>query len=178
MHHTIRTAGILFLSGIGLTAAFGQSTVTLPAWNPAKAAAYLDKRATWWIGWPTSARDQGTFCVSCHTATPLSLGRASLRGALDEAGVSPNEQKVLDSVAKRVRMWHDVEPFYSDQAARVTQILRIARYGIDSKFADSRFARCANGPSQQRFSAGVQQHVGASDQGPGYEWGLGMAPIS
>jgi hypothetical protein len=88
----------------------------MPAWNPAKAAAYLDKRSTWWISWPTSARDHGTFCVSCHTATPFSLGRAALRGALGETGVSPNEQKILDSVTKRVRAWHDVEPFYSDQA--------------------------------------------------------------
>ena len=29
---------------------------------------------------------------------------------------SSNEQKVLDSVTKRVRMWHDVDPFYTDQA--------------------------------------------------------------
>lgn len=86
------------------------------AWSPAKAAAYLDKRSTWWISWPTSARDHGTFCVSCHTATPFSLGRAALRGALGESSPSPNEQKVLDSVTKRVRMWHDVDPFYTDQA--------------------------------------------------------------
>src|SRR5580700_7997221 len=92
------------------------STATLSVWSPAKAAAYLGKRSTWWISWPSSARDHGTFCVSCHTATPFSLGRAALRGALGEAGTSPNEQKVLDSVTKRVRSWHDVEPFYSDQA--------------------------------------------------------------
>jgi squalene-hopene/tetraprenyl-beta-curcumene cyclase len=104
---------IIFLTGISAVALLGQ---TAPSWNPAKAAAYLDTRSTWWISWPTSARDHGTFCVSCHTATPFSLGRAALRGALGESGASPNEQKVLDSVTKRVRMWHDVEPFYSDQS--------------------------------------------------------------
>jgi squalene-hopene/tetraprenyl-beta-curcumene cyclase len=122
-----RSIAILLLAGIGSTAAFGQaayiapaasvaSSTRMPAWSPAKAAAYLDKRSTWWISWPTSARDHDTFCVSCHTATPFSLGRAALRGALAEAGSSPNEQKVLDSVTKRVRMWHDVDPFYTDQA--------------------------------------------------------------
>jgi squalene-hopene/tetraprenyl-beta-curcumene cyclase len=92
------------------------STATLSVWSPAKAAAYLDKRSTWWISWPSSARDHDTFCVSCHTATPFSLSRAALHAALGESAPSPNEQKVLDSVTKRVRMWHDVEPFYPDQA--------------------------------------------------------------
>lgn len=126
MYGYTRSAATILFAGIGLTAAFGQmpyiapaasstSAATMPAWSPAEAAAYLDKRSTWWISWPTAARDHGTFCVSCHTATPFSLGRAALRGALGEAGTSPNEQKVLDSVTKRVRIWHDVDPFYSDQ---------------------------------------------------------------
>jgi len=106
--------GVFLLTGIGAAAAFGQQAT--PAWSPAKAAAYLDKRSTWWISWPSSQRDHGTFCVSCHTATPFSLGRAALHGTLGEASASPNEQKVLDSVTKRVRMWHDVDPFYTDQA--------------------------------------------------------------
>jgi squalene-hopene/tetraprenyl-beta-curcumene cyclase len=108
-------AGFFLLTVIRGTPAFGQQSASQPSWNPAKAAAYLDGRLTWWISWPTSARDHGTFCVSCHTAAPFSLGRAALRGALGESAASPNEQKVLDSVTKRVRMWHDVEPFYSDQ---------------------------------------------------------------
>jgi squalene-hopene/tetraprenyl-beta-curcumene cyclase len=108
--------GIFLLIGFSSVRAFGQETSSYPVWSPAKAAAYLDARSTWWISWPASRRDQGTFCVSCHTATPFSLGRASLRGALGESAVSSNEQRVLDSVTKRVRMWHDVDPFYTDQA--------------------------------------------------------------
>lgn len=103
---------IVICNGIALA----QQSPSSPAWSPAKAAAYLDKRSAWWISWPTSARDHGTFCVSCHTATPFSLGRAALRTPLAESAPSPNEQKVLDSVTKRVRMWHDVDPFYTDQA--------------------------------------------------------------
>jgi squalene-hopene/tetraprenyl-beta-curcumene cyclase len=107
---------IVLLIGFSGMPAFGQEASSYPDWSPTKAAAYLDARSTWWISWPASARDQGTFCVSCHTATPFSLGRASLRGPLGESTVSSNEQKVLDSVTKRVRMWHDVDPFYTDQA--------------------------------------------------------------
>jgi len=121
--HTVLATMALLVSvsaGAFAQAPSGASPVvaaaTLPAWSPAKAAAYLDKRSTWWISWPSAARDHGTFCVSCHTATPFALGRAALRGALGESGPSPNEQKVLASVTKRVQMWHDVEPFYTDQA--------------------------------------------------------------
>lgn len=103
--------GILLLTGAMVSSAQQAAS----AWSAPKAAAYLDKRITWWMAWPSAARDHGTFCVSCHTATPFSLGRAALRGALGESGVSANEQKVLDSVTKRVRAWHDVEPFYPDQ---------------------------------------------------------------
>jgi squalene-hopene/tetraprenyl-beta-curcumene cyclase len=109
-------AGIVFLTGFSGTPAFSQETSSSPERSPAKAAAYLDKRSTWWISWPASARDHGTFCVSCHTAAPFSLGRAALGGPLGESAASVNEQKVLDSVTRRVRMWHDVDPFYTDQA--------------------------------------------------------------
>ena len=108
--------GVFLLAGFHGTPAFGQQTSSSLVWSPAKAAAYLDARSTWWISWPKSARDHGTFCVSCHTATPFSLGRAALRGPLGESSATPYEQKVLDSVTKRVRLWHDVDPFYTDQA--------------------------------------------------------------
>ena len=107
-------SGVLLLTGFSGTPAFGQTSSSV-MWSPAKAAAYLDQRSTWWISWPKSARDHETFCISCHTAAPFSLGRAALRSSLGESATSPNEQKVFDNVIKRVRMWHDVEPFYSDQ---------------------------------------------------------------
>jgi squalene-hopene/tetraprenyl-beta-curcumene cyclase len=84
-------------------------------WNPKAAADYLDERSTWWMNWPMSARDHGTFCISCHTVAPYALGRAALRGALGERAASPNEQKLVANVTKRVRIWKDAEPFYPDQ---------------------------------------------------------------
>jgi squalene-hopene/tetraprenyl-beta-curcumene cyclase len=84
-------------------------------WNPKAAADYLDERSTWWMNWPMSARDHGTFCISCHTVAPYALGRPALRGALGERSASPNEQKLVANVSKRVRMWKEVEPFYPDQ---------------------------------------------------------------
>ncbi len=83
-------------------------------WSGKAAAAYLDGRMAWWEGWPPAARDHGTFCVSCHTAAPYALGRPALRGALGEQGPSPVESKLLDNVTKRVRMWKEAGPFYSD----------------------------------------------------------------
>ena len=107
-------AGIL-LTGLNTTTALAQNPASPPEWSPAKAAAYLDTRSTWWISWPKAAYERGTFCVSCHTATPFSLGRAALRAPLGESAASPNEQKLYESVTKRVRAWHDIDPFYSDQ---------------------------------------------------------------
>src|SRR5213593_1919999 len=84
------------------------------SWDQKAAAAYLDQRAGWWIEWPKAARDHETICVSCHTAVPYVLSRPALRKALAEKVPSANERRLLYSVTKRVRLWKEVAPFYSD----------------------------------------------------------------
>jgi len=84
------------------------------SWDHKAAAAYLDQRAAWWMEWPKAARDHETFCVSCHTAVPYALSRPALRKSLAEAAPSANERRLLDNVTKRVRLWKEVAPFYSD----------------------------------------------------------------
>lgn len=84
------------------------------SWDPKAAAAYLDRRQSWWMEWPRARRDHETFCVSCHTAVPYALSRSALRTALAEQAPSPSERLLLDSVTKRVRLWKEVEPFYKD----------------------------------------------------------------
>lgn len=86
------------------------------SWNPKAAASYLDYRENWWAGWTGSARDHGSFCVSCHTALPYALARPTLRAELAEPGPSSAEQSLVQNVTKRVRMWKDVSPYYSDQS--------------------------------------------------------------
>jgi squalene-hopene/tetraprenyl-beta-curcumene cyclase len=86
------------------------------SWDQKAAAAYLDQRANWWMDWPKSARDHETFCVSCHTAVPYALSRSALRKPLAETAPSANERRLLGNVTKRVRLWKEVEPFYSDAA--------------------------------------------------------------
>ncbi len=90
------------------------STAASASWSGKAAAAYLDGRLTWWMGWPVAARDHQTFCVSCHTVLPYALGRPALREALAEQAPSLPERKLLDNVTKRVRLWKEVEPFYPD----------------------------------------------------------------
>jgi squalene-hopene/tetraprenyl-beta-curcumene cyclase len=85
------------------------------SWDPKAAAAYLDYREGWWMEWTGSARDHGTFCVSCHTALPYALSRPALRAALAEQGPSVNERKLIDNVTKRVRLWKEIGPYYHDQ---------------------------------------------------------------
>ena len=97
-------AGLFLSSGVLSSSAQAAS----PSWNPKAAAAYLDQRASWWIAWPGAARDQGTFCISCHTALPYALSRPALQAVLGDQ--SANERKVLDSVAKRVHLWQECVP--------------------------------------------------------------------
>jgi len=84
------------------------------SWDQRGAAAYLDQRAGWWMEWPKAARDHETFCVSCHTAVPYALSRPALRPGLAEEAPSANERRLLNNVTKRVRLWKEVAPFYSD----------------------------------------------------------------
>src|SRR5213593_942910 len=84
-------------------------------WNSHSAAAYLDQRLSWWTTWKNAERDHGTFCISCHTALPYALGRPALRAVLREQGPSANERRLLENVTKRVRLWAEVFPFYSDE---------------------------------------------------------------
>jgi squalene-hopene/tetraprenyl-beta-curcumene cyclase len=56
---------------------------------------------------------------------PYALSRPALRVALAEPGPSVNERRLIEDVTKRVRLWKDVGPYYSDR-------------GYDHKTAESR----------------------------------------
>src|SRR5262247_3587879 len=139
----------MWLFAISLHAASNDAA----AWNSKSAAAYLDQRLGWWSTWQTAARDHDTFCISCHTALPYALGRPALRAALNEQGPSAIERRLLENVTKRVRLWSEVLPFYSDEKngapktaeARGTEsvlnALILTRYETDGKLsADARLA--------------------------------------
>ena len=110
-----RLASILEVGfSVGLLFACSRTEHTVThQWSPKAAAAYLDQREITWMQWPGAARDHGTFCISCHTAMPYALSRPLLRAALAEQGPSASERSLLDNVRKRVRLWNEVEPFYS-----------------------------------------------------------------
>lgn len=84
------------------------------SWNEQAASEYLDKRAAWWVQWKGSARDHGTFCVSCHTSVSYFLSRSALNGDETRVAQSPSERAILDNVARRVRNWNSFDPFYPD----------------------------------------------------------------
>ena len=85
-------------------------------WDPKAAAAYLDGRMTWWESWPSAVRDHETFCVSCHTSLTYALARPALRPALAEKDATAVEAKLLASVTKRVSLWQEVQPYYSEKS--------------------------------------------------------------
>jgi squalene-hopene/tetraprenyl-beta-curcumene cyclase len=121
-----RTGVLLACLAAGLMTACSHAAPKLSSsWDPKAAAAYLDDREAWWSQWPGSARDHGTFCISCHTALPYAMARPALRVALGQTGPSEGERELIENVTKRVRLWKDVGPYYSD-------------HGYDHKTAESR----------------------------------------
>jgi squalene-hopene/tetraprenyl-beta-curcumene cyclase len=86
-----------------------------PKWSATAAAKYLDQRAAWWETWPASQRDHQTVCVSCHTILPYVLARPKLSAVLAETNVAAPERTVLENVKKRVSLWQEVKPYYSDE---------------------------------------------------------------
>jgi squalene-hopene/tetraprenyl-beta-curcumene cyclase len=93
----------------------GESGTSIASsWDQKGAAAYLDRRQEWWMSWPTAQRDHDTFCVSCHTVVPYAIARSALHNGLAEQSPSAGERRLLDNVTKRVRLWKEVAPFYSD----------------------------------------------------------------
>lgn len=120
-------------------------------WNPRMAAAYLDEREAWWMGWKGAARDNSTFCVSCHTTIPYILARAKLDSVLGEPFPSPDEQKLFDNVSQRVRDWKTDAPYYEDslkyphqsQNARGTESVLNALILVNRDFGSGRISEDA-----------------------------------
>jgi squalene-hopene/tetraprenyl-beta-curcumene cyclase len=104
---TLASAAVLLVS-------FGTSVSAAEPWNPTAAAHYLDQRATWWEGWQNSKRDHDTVCVSCHTILPYVLSRNNLSALLPDREVPAAQREALQYVAKRVTLWSEVQPYYSD----------------------------------------------------------------
>jgi hypothetical protein len=123
-------AWVLTLSGPSPRAVVAADMASGAGWDRVAAERYLDSREVWWQGWDRAQKDHGTYCISCHTQMPYGLARPVLRQELSEPPAAGAERAMLDSIQKRVQMWKDVEPFYTD-----------AKYGagkeVESRDAES-----------------------------------------
>jgi squalene-hopene/tetraprenyl-beta-curcumene cyclase len=110
-------AGLLlaFCVAAGLADCSQVSSGSPATWDPRTAAAYLDEREVWWVEWHGSARDHGTFCISCHTVLPYALARARLDPMLHASLPSASETRLANDVLKRVRLWSQTQPYYTDK---------------------------------------------------------------
>jgi hypothetical protein len=88
--------------------------ISTGGWDKQAAARYLDDREEYWQGWDRAKKDHGTICVSCHTQATYGMARPAMRRDLGETGPTQAEQVMLASIEKRVGMWKDMAPFYSD----------------------------------------------------------------
>jgi len=97
---------------------------TISSWNPEAAAAYLDQREDWWMGWQGAARDRGTFCVSCHTALPYAFSRPALDHVLHKEAPAAGERRLVDDVIARVRQWKQIGPYYDNRGKGGSEAVR------------------------------------------------------
>ncbi len=134
-------------------------------WDPRSAAAYLDQREQWWAGWPKAARDQGTFCISCHTALPYALARSALRSVLAEAGPSAAERQLLEDVRERVRRWSQMQPYYGGNMAAASRGTESVLNALILADADARAGRRSADSSAAFAAMWALQQTSGSDAG-------------
>jgi squalene-hopene/tetraprenyl-beta-curcumene cyclase len=112
MNRSARLAGKAIALGMAFTLSVAHSRggdeAKAPAWKPQRVASYLDQRTEWWLTWPRAARGQGTACLSCHGTVPYALARPALSARMGEADVAAAQQKLIDSVKKRVENWNQI----------------------------------------------------------------------
>lgn len=114
-------AGIGLWMAIRARASAGTYPVAyLSSWSPQAAADYLDRREIWWHDWPPAQMDRGTVCISCHTVVPYAMIRPTLGRELHESVNPAPDDALMDSVEKRVDLWSEVVPFYTDSPALTT----------------------------------------------------------
>jgi hypothetical protein len=107
-------AVLLALAGPSAGPVMAADTAVAPGWDRAAAERYLDSREVWWQGWDRAQKDHGTYCISCHTQMPYGMARPVLRQELGEAAAGGPERAMIESIQKRVLIWKDTVPFYTD----------------------------------------------------------------
>jgi hypothetical protein len=110
----VRTATLCGIAFASIACSHGSDVSSDSSWDPKAAAAYLDRRMEWWSTWKSSARDHGTFCFSCHTGVPYALARPALSAMLAEPATAAPQQQLMEDVRRRVRLWDETGPFYSE----------------------------------------------------------------
>ena len=111
----VKSALVASVLCTGIARAADNAGDTAHSWNRQAAAQYLDSREAWWQTWDRAQKDHSTYCVSCHTQAPFAMARPGLRQDLREENASAAEDAMIESVRKRVKMWNEVLPFYSDK---------------------------------------------------------------
>jgi squalene-hopene/tetraprenyl-beta-curcumene cyclase len=101
------------------------------AWDAAAAARYLDARMDlWWAkAKPLRTGASETKCLSCHTAVPYFLARPVLRRLTGTPAPTAHEDRVLDTVRKRVAHVNDQAPFYDHTDAK-----KVESRGVEAVF--------------------------------------------
>jgi len=142
----------------------------LPAaeWDSKAAASYLDQRTTWWMSWPGAQRDQGTFCISCHTSGPYVFARPALRSLTRDTAPNAIETKIVANVAKRVQQWKEALPAYPDKPTDMHKT--VESRGTESIWNALVLSAYQTPETKQAFDNMFEQQIMAGDNKGAWEW--------
>ncbi len=85
------------------------------SWDPAAAAAYLDKRMDLWFTYGTKLKtgDRQTTCVACHAGLAYALSRPVLRRLAHVDVPSPQEARLIDETRRRAETYSTHQVLYN-----------------------------------------------------------------
>jgi squalene-hopene/tetraprenyl-beta-curcumene cyclase len=91
-------------------AAAGRAIAAEPTWDREAARQHLDGRINDWLSWSKTDKNEGTRCISCHTAVPMTLARLTLAPEVSPPGQPPNaEKKMIKNITARVDNWGKID---------------------------------------------------------------------
>ena len=88
------------------------------------------------------------------------------------------ERAMLDSIEKRVKIWNEVEPFYSDAKSGPGKEVGVAQRRVGAQRSDPGQLRPAHGPPERHHARGLRQRMGAAIGDRAHHRRLGVAELS
>ena len=142
------------------------------SWDREAAASYLDARADMWVTRSRERQELPTACISCHTAMPYLLSRASLGGS----SLPQPAQDLYADVEARAMHWDDVRVWYDVSRGEEKPAQSWATESVINALVLTLRDRRSDGPLTEEAKTAVHHMWEQQSEAGNWEWlhfGLG-----